>query len=178
MVREIVHVQVRQCANQIGNAFWNTMSAEHKLAKDGKLTGNKDDAEDARGLDKINVYFKEARALRFMSRAALVDLKLGSLHVIKGSPIGTMFRPDNFVFGAAGAGNSWAKRHYSEGAESIDEVVDAIRKEAESCDCPHSLGGGTGSGLGTSLLMKITDNYPDNMTATFSVYQSPKVSDI
>ena len=42
MVREIVHVQVGQCGNQIGNAFWNTMSKEHMLAKDGKFTGNKE----------------------------------------------------------------------------------------------------------------------------------------
>ena len=95
-----------------------------------------------------------------------------------------MFKPDNFVFGASGAGNNWAKGHYTEGAELIDEVVDVIRKEAESCDCPqgfqitHSLGGGTGSGLGTLLLMKIRDNYPDRITATFSVYPSPKVSDV
>ena len=44
MVREIVHVQVGQWGNQIGNAFWNSMNAEHKLAKDGKFTGNKDNA--------------------------------------------------------------------------------------------------------------------------------------
>ena len=31
MVREIIHVQVGQCGNQIGNAFWSTMLAEHKL---------------------------------------------------------------------------------------------------------------------------------------------------
>ena len=56
MVREIVHVQVRQCGNQIGNAFWNTISAEHKLAKDGKFfAGNNHDAEDACRLDKIDV---------------------------------------------------------------------------------------------------------------------------
>ena len=55
MVREIVHVRVRQCGNQIGNAFWNTIRAEHKIAIDGKFTGNKDDAEDARRLDKIDV---------------------------------------------------------------------------------------------------------------------------
>ena len=32
-----------------------------------------------------------------MPRAALVDLEPGSLDVIKASPIGTMFKPDNFV---------------------------------------------------------------------------------
>ena len=34
-----------------------------------------------------------------------------------------------------GAGNNWAKGHYTEGAELIDSVLDVVRKEAESCDC-------------------------------------------
>ena len=46
-----------------------------------------------------------------------------------------------------GAGNNWAKGHYTEGAELIDSVLDIVRKEAESCDClqgappcpPHSM---------------------------------------
>ena len=42
---------------------------------------------------------------------------------------------DNFVFGQSGAGNNWAKGHYTEGAELIDSVLDVVRKEAESCDC-------------------------------------------
>ena len=46
-----------------------------------------------------------------------------------------VFRPDNFVFGQTGAGNNWAKGHYTEGAELIDSVLDVVRKEAESCDC-------------------------------------------
>jgi hypothetical protein len=42
---------------------------------------------------------------------------------------------DNFVFGQSGAGNNWAKGHYTEGAELIDSVLDVVRKEAENCDC-------------------------------------------
>jgi hypothetical protein len=34
-----------------------------------------------------------------------------------------------------GAGNNWAKGHYTEGAELIDSVLDVVRKEAEGCDC-------------------------------------------
>lgn len=45
------------------------------------------------------------------------------------------FLQDNFVFGQTGAGNNWAKGHYTEGAELIDSVLDVVRKEAESCDC-------------------------------------------
>lgn len=38
----------------------------------------------------------------------------------------------------------------------------------------HSLGGGTGSGMGTLLISKIREEYPDRMMLTFSVVPSPK----
>ena len=47
------------------------------------------------------------------------------------------------------------------GAELVDSVLDVVRKEAEGCDClqgfqlTHSLGGGTGSGMGTLLISKV-----------------------
>lgn len=86
---------------------------------------------------------------------------------VRSGPFGQLFRPDNFVFGQSGAGNNWAKGHYTEGAELVDSVLDVVRKEAESCDClqgfqlTHSLGGGTGSGMGTLLISKIREEYPD-----------------
>ena len=88
-----------------------------------------------------------------------------------------------FLTGQSGAGNNWAKGHYTEGAELVDSVLDVVRKEAESCDClqgfqlTHSLGGGTGSGMGTLLISKIREEYPDRIMNTFSVVPSPKVSD-
>lgn len=39
----------------------------------------------------------------------------------------------------------------------------------------HSLGGGTGSGMGTLLINKIREEYPDRIMTTFSVMPSPKV---
>ncbi|XP_060917659.1 tubulin beta chain-like [Labrus mixtus] len=93
----------------------------------------------------------------------------------RSGPFGEIFRPDNFVFGQSGAGNNWAKGHYTEGAELGDLVLDVMRREAESCDClqgfqlTHSLGGGTGSGMGTLLISKIREEYPDCMMNTFSV---------
>lgn len=88
----------------------------------------------------------------------------------------------NFIItGQSGAGNNWAKGHYTEGAELVDSVLDVVRKEAEGCDClqgfqlTHSLGGGTGSGMGTLLISKIREEYPDRIMNTFSVVPSPKV---
>jgi tubulin beta len=75
-------------------------------------------------------------------------------------------------------------------------VLDVLRREVEGADSMqgfqlcHSLGGGTGSGLGTLLLSKIREEYPDRlpvviysililrMISTFSVLPSPKVSDV
>ena len=41
----------------------------------------------------------------------------------------------------------------------------------------HSLGGGTGAGMGTLLISKIREEYPDRVMLTFSIVPSPKVSD-
>ena len=78
---------------------------------------------------------------------------------VRSGPFGQLFRPDNFVFGQSGAGNNWAKGHYTEGAELIDSVLDVVRQEAESADClqgfqiTHSLGGGTGAGIAVTFAL-------------------------
>lgn len=33
---------------------------------------------------------------------------------VRSGPYGQIFRPDNFIFGQSGAGNNWAKGHYTE----------------------------------------------------------------
>jgi tubulin beta len=134
-------------------------------------------------LERISVYYNEASGGQYVPRAVLVDLEPGTMDSVRASPYGQLFRPDNFIFGNNGAGNNWAKGYYTEGAELIDQVMDVVRKEAESCDSlqgfqiTHSLGGGTGSGMGSLILGKIKEEYPDRMLCTFSVVPSPKVSD-
>ena len=96
--------------NFIGNAFWGSA-----VSVDGKFAANKDDADNQPRLDKnINVYFEKACELRFVPRAALTNSELSSLDAIKASPIGTIVKCDNFVFGASGAGirNNWTKAHW------------------------------------------------------------------
>jgi len=192
MVREIIHVQVGQCGNQIGNAFWQALVEEHCLTAatgiyDGSSGADADGDGLADELENIDVYFRcttEDRTVgKMIPRAVLVDLEPGTIDVIKANNIGHLFKPDNMIFGANGAGNNWAKGHYTEGAELVETVLDQCRREIEQCDSAqgfqicHSLGGGTGSGMGTLLLLKIRDGYPDRMTTTYSVYPSPKVSD-
>ncbi|KAE8055329.1 hypothetical protein FH972_012176 [Carpinus fangiana] len=167
-----------QCGNQIGGKFWEVMCEEHGIDATGSYVG-----DSHLQLERVNVYYNEASGGRYVPRAVLMDLEPGTMDSLRTGPYGKLFRPDNFVFGQNGAGNNWAKGHYTEGAELIDSVLDVVRKETENCDCLqgfqicHSLGGGTGSGMGTLLISKIREEYPDRMMLTFSVFPSPKVSD-
>ncbi|XP_044522963.1 tubulin beta-6 chain isoform X14 [Gracilinanus agilis] len=177
-MREIVHIQAGQCGNQIGTKFWEVISDEHGIDPAGGYVG-----DSALQLERINVYYNESSTQKYVPRAILVDLEPGTMDSVRSGPFGQLFRPDNFIFGQTGAGNNWAKGHYTEGAELVDSVLDVVRKECEHCDClqgfqlTHSLGGGTGSGMGTLLISKIREEYPDRIMNTFSVMPSPKVSD-
>lgn len=64
---------------------------------------------------------------KYVPRAILVDLEPGTMDSVRSGPFGQIFRPDNFVFGQSGAGNNWAKGHYTEGAELVDSVLDVVR---------------------------------------------------
>ena len=177
-MREIIHISTGQCGNQIGAAFWETICGEHGLDFDGQYHGS-DDLQKAR----LGVYFNEASSGKWVPRSVNVDLEPGTIDAVKNSAMGNLFRPDNYIFGQSSAGNVWAKGHYTEGAELVDSVLDVVRREAEGCDSlqgfqiTHSLGGGTGSGMGTLLISKIREEFPDRMMATFSVVPSPKTSD-
>ena len=109
-MREIVHIQAGQCGNQIGAKFWEVISDEHGIDPTGSYHGDSD-----LQLERINVYYNEATNGKYVPRAVLVDLEPGTMDSVRSGPFGQLFRPDNFVFGQSGAGNNWAKGHYTEG---------------------------------------------------------------
>lgn len=67
MGREIIHIQVGQCGNQIGNSFWQNITQEHGVDVSGKCTGSDLQKE------RLDVYFNDAND-RYVPRAVLVDL--------------------------------------------------------------------------------------------------------
>ncbi|XP_068972999.1 tubulin beta-1 chain-like isoform X1 [Bombus flavifrons] len=188
-MREIVHVQIGQCGNNVGAKFWEVISDEHGLNMDGMFQGDSE-----LQLQRMNVYFKtnekDAERIklflggRFVPRAILVDLDPGSLDSVMSGLCGKLFKPDNFATGEAGAANNWAKGYYTEGAELADIALDLIRTEAEACDLMqgiqivHSLGGGTGGGMTALLMTKLKEEYPERILKTYSVIPSPVMSDV
>jgi tubulin beta len=181
-MRELLTIQVGQCGNQIGSAFWDTISLEHDVNISNGKCEKKDNWEVKQ--ERMNVFWKEATQERWVPRSIMMDLEPGVFDTMKSKPIGQLFRPDNFIQGTSGAGNNWAKGHYTEGAELLSECMDIIRREFETCESPqgfqvcHSIGGGTGSGMGSLLTTKIKEEYPDRMLSTVSIFPSALCSDV
>ncbi|KAJ2722226.1 Tubulin beta-3 chain [Coemansia sp. Benny D115] len=177
-MREVLTLQVGQCGNQIGSAFWETIVQEHGINEDGFYVGNH-----ASQTERLNVYFDEALNKRYVPRMVAVDLEPGVHQAIREGKYGRLFRPESMISAQNGAGNNWAKGFYTEGAELLDQVLDTVRQNVERCDMlsgfqlSHSIGGGTGSGMGSLILQKVREEYPDRMMSTFTVIPSPSSSD-
>ncbi|CAK9796369.1 Tubulin beta-8 chain [Anthophora quadrimaculata] len=165
-----------ELVDSVLDVFWELISDEHGLNADGIFTG-----ESELQLQRMNVYFVEGPGQRFVPRAILVDLDPGSLDDVLSGPFGRLFKPENFVAGRAGAANNWAKGYYTEGADLADLALDLIRVEAECCDLMqgiqivHSLGGGTGAGMGALLMCKLKEEYPDRILKAYSVMPSSEI---
>ena len=158
-MREILHIQGGQCGNQIGAKFWEVICGEHAVDSTGRYSGSS-----AQQLERINVYYNEAGGGRYVPRAVLMDLEPGTMESIRAGPFGGIFRPDNFVYGQSGAGNNWAKGHYTEGAELIDSVLDVVRKEAENCDCLQ----GTDTQFSQRMMHRLIDFVQQRCSITIS----------
>jgi tubulin epsilon len=59
-----------------------------------------------------------------------------------------------------------AEGFHTHGSEYSEKILNILQRSAEQCDqlhgflCLFSLGGGTGSGLGSSMLSILEDNFP------------------
>ncbi|KAI4517215.1 tubulin nucleotide-binding domain-like protein [Schizophyllum commune Loenen D] len=169
--REIVNIQA---GNQVGEAFWQKVLEEHNLDNEGHYKG--DPTNDSIHLQRAGVYFSEVDTTgptKYVPRSVQVDLEAGVCNRIKNGPMGALFRPDSYIYGEVGAGNNWAKGCTRIICFFLREACDAL----QGFQIVHSLGGGSGAGLGTLLLSKLREEYPDRMMSTFSILPSPKVSE-
>ena len=93
-------------------------------------------------------------------------------------PLGALFDETQFVMDVSGSGNNFAQGHYMYGPQYREKFIEGIRRNAEHCDSlqtflvTHSLGGGTGSGVGTYMLGMLSDEYPKICRFSTCVYPS------
>ncbi|KAL9652838.1 hypothetical protein ABK040_010870 [Willaertia magna] len=191
MPREIITIQVGQCGNQIGCRMWDLILREHAAVFQSKKTQSIDLLYD----DPLSTFFKwdfqhqrntgGTDYFDLKARAVLVDMEEGVLtSLLKGNLGGLFDKDQQFISDVSGAGNNWAHGHEVYGPQYHNEIVEKLRKEAEICDSLqsffilHSLGGGTGSGLGSYISKIVHDEFEDIYSFTTCVFPSKDSDDV
>lgn len=176
VMTQSVVVQVGQCGNQVGCRFWDLALREHAHVN---KKGLYDEALSSffRNVDSRN-HNQSGRIQNLKARAVLVDMEEGVVNQILQGPLRDVFDSAQLLTDVSGSGNNWAVGHMTYGSAYRDQIVDKLRRAAEHCDCLqcffliHSMGGGTGSGLGTRVLGLLEEEFPDVCRIVTSIYPS------
>ncbi|ESO10597.1 hypothetical protein HELRODRAFT_186652 [Helobdella robusta] len=171
MTQSIV-IQVGQCGNQIGARFWDLALKEHKTLCTKKTSS----------VDSVNSFFEQVDNERgqttLKARAVLVDMEEGVVDGMTKSNMGSIFKHQQLIKDFSGSGNNWAVGHFEYGGKHDEDLRDCVRRAVETCDCLqcffmlHSMGGGTGSGLGTYILKQLEDDYQDVYRFVIPIFPS------
>ncbi len=179
-MREILSIHVGQCGNQIADRFWRLVLREHGLTEAGVP---KDGGHAAGNNSNMEVFFHKVRDGKYVPRAVLVDLEPGVIARIESGDMSQLFDEGSIVRKIPGAANNWARGYNVEGERVIDQIMNVIDAAVEKTKglqgflLTHSIGGGSGSGLGSLILEKLRAAYPKKRIFTFSVVPSPLISD-
>ncbi|KAL6939163.1 alpha-tubulin [Hanseniaspora osmophila] len=180
-MREVVSINVGQAGCQIGNACWELYSLEHGIGPDGYLQEGLKKPKG--GEEGFSTFFHETGSGKYVPRALYVDLEPQVINEVRTGKYKDLFHPEQLINGNEDAANNYARGHYTVGREILDDVMDRVRKITDQCDglqgflFTHSLGGGTGSGLGALLLEHLSNEYGSKKAKLeFAVYPAPQVS--
>jgi tubulin alpha len=159
----------------LGQAVWEQYCCEHQIDPTGKREGDNKDVT-------FKCFFEETGSGQFVPRNLSVDLEPNVIDDVKNCKFASMFHPEFLLAGKEDAANNFARGHYTVGKEIIDKVNDRLRKLVDNCEnvqgfvINHSVGGGTGSGLGALILERIAVDYRKKSKLGFEVYPSPNLS--
>ena len=163
-------IQVGQCGNQIGAQFWDLLLKEHEKTPDSD--------ESLSAFFRFSPRGSNSNEMDMKARALLIDMECGPLQETMRSPLGSLFDTTQFVMDVSGSGNNFAHGHYMYGPKYRAAFEEGLRKNVEHCDSlqtflvTHSLGGGTGSGVGSYVVGLLEDLYPEIYRFSACVYPS------
>merc|ERR1711957_944408 len=112
----------------------------------------------------------------------MLDLEPTVVDEVRTGTYRQLFHPEQLISGKEDAANNYARGHYTIGKEIVDLALDRIRKLADNCTglqgfmIFHAIGGGTGSGLGSLLMERLSVDYGKKSKLGFSVIPAPQVS--
>ncbi|KAJ3222077.1 Tubulin epsilon chain [Clydaea vesicula] len=185
---ESIIIQVGQCGNQIGQKFWEKAVTEHASYNKNQIFDESfstffRNVDSRNGISNIS-FEKKEKIVELRGRGILVDMEEGVINQIKNSFVGELFDNNQIISSNSGSGkdknknnrnkvlnfltgNNWAVGYNVYGKEFNDLIIETVRKQTEYCDglqsffLISSLGGGTGSGLGSYINELLCTEYPE-----------------
>ncbi|KAI5187891.1 tubulin alpha [Nematocida homosporus] len=176
-MREILSIHVGQGGIQMGNACWELYCLEHGIKPNGEI-----DRDSGKPIESASSFFSETSTGNMVPRAVMVDLEPGVIDAIKSSEYKSLYHPSQLISGKEDAANNYARGHYTVGKSIIEPTMEQIRRLVDNCNSLqgffifHSFGGGTGSGLGTLIMERLSQEYEKKSKLEFAVYPAPQVS--
>ncbi|XP_030756429.1 tubulin epsilon chain-like [Sitophilus oryzae] len=177
---EFVTIQVGQCGNQIGGAFWPQILKEYNVSIHQKP--EKRTVSQSVSYNSLSSFFNltnlslrkstecmplyELLNNQVKARAVCIDMEDSVVSRFRTGPLKGLFDERCLLTNYPGSGNNWAEGFCEHGPNYKAKILKVLRHVVERCDSLHgflmlfSTGGGTGSGLGTYVLNLLTDNYP------------------
>ena len=171
---EFIWMHIGQAGIQVGVQFWNRMMKEHGIGTDGKPT-----EFGPRG--NVNSLFYESENGKFIPRALLIDTDSMVIEETMKTDFGRLLEVDQFINGKEAAVN-YARAHYMHGPILGETVINALFNQFSKCEnieallIFHSLSGGTGSGLFSRILYRISLDYHKLSKICFSIMPSEDYS--
>jgi tubulin alpha len=183
-MREIISLHVGQAGIQVGNACWELYAIEHGILPNGNLAdpSSQQHSKRAYGDPAFSTFFMETGAGKHVPRCIFLDLEPTVIDEVRSGSYKDLFHPEQLISGKEDAANNYARGHYTIGKEIVDLCLDRIRRLADNCSGLqgflffNSVGGGTGSGLGSLLLERLSVDYGKKSKLGFTVFPSPQVS--
>merc|ERR1711975_205019 len=119
---------------------------------------------------------------KHVPRCVFVDLEPTVADEVRTGTYRQLYHPEQVISGKEDAANNYARGHGTIGKEIVDLVLDRIRKLADNCTglqgfmAFHATGGGTGSGLGSLLLERLSVDYGRKSKISFAITPAPQVA--
>eukprot|EP01084_Bolivina_argentea_P287475 493302_1 len=170
MVREILTISVGQCGIQLGHRVWQQYNVEHLVSASGH--------KEKTGGRCFQCCYQQTKENTYLTRNLMIDTDPDSISQIKSSKYAAIYNPDCLVSCEQDidSANIFARGYYIGKKHLIQTINDRIRQSVENCDniqafmMNHSVGGGTGSGLGSLIMEQISVDYRKKLQIGFDVY--------
>eukprot|EP00747_Dinoflagellata_sp_TGD_P064011 gnl/TRDRNA2_/TRDRNA2_153703_c0_seq1.p1 gnl/TRDRNA2_/TRDRNA2_153703_c0~~gnl/TRDRNA2_/TRDRNA2_153703_c0_seq1.p1 ORF type:complete len:503 (-),score=104.54 gnl/TRDRNA2_/TRDRNA2_153703_c0_seq1:50-1558(-) len=179
-VKECITIHIGQAGCQIGQSLWELFCIEHGIQPDGN---NPSDTTHGDATDTYNTFFSETASGKHVPRSVFIDTDPSSKEDILSGKYGKLFHPDSLIGYKQDCKNNFFEgRTRATAFRAKEDTMDRIRMAVDLCQnlqgffVFHSVGGGTGSGIGTEILNALHDQFDKKVIFQPLVYPSSEFS--